>query len=58
MSASREEGRVGVIAFAPLIRATQPRAAEEGTTVRTIILQGLKALGIDVPEAEVRDKRR
>ena len=43
---------------ASVARAVMIRAAEEGTTVRTIILQGLRAIGIDVPEAEIRDKRR
>src|SRR5215213_8231073 len=39
-------------------RAVKIRAAEEGTTVRTLILKGLKAIGIDVPEEELRDRRR
>ena len=39
-------------------RAVKIRAAEEGTTVRTLILRGLKAIGIGVPEEELRDRRR
>ena len=42
MSASREEGRVGVIAFAPLIRATQPR--ETFAALRTDMERGLRSL--------------
>ena len=43
---------------ASLVKALNMRAAEEGTTVRTLILQGLKGLGLPVPEAELRDKRK
>lgn len=39
-------------------RAVKIRAAEEGTTVRTLILKGLKAIGVDVSEEELRDRRR
>jgi hypothetical protein len=39
-------------------RAVKIRAAEEGTTVRTLILKGLQAIGVDVPEEELRDRRR
>jgi hypothetical protein len=39
-------------------RAVKIRAAEEGTTVRTLILRGLKAIGVDVSEEELRDRRR
>jgi hypothetical protein len=39
-------------------RAVKIRAAEEGTTVRTLILKGLKAISIDVSEEELRDRRR
>ena len=38
--------------------AVKIRAAEEGTTVRTLILKGLKAIGVDVSEEELRDRRR
>jgi hypothetical protein len=43
---------------ASLVKALNMRAAEEGTTVRTLILQGLKSIGLAVPEAELRDKRK
>ncbi len=39
-------------------RAVKIRAAEEGTTVRTLILKGLRAIGVDVSEEELRDRRR
>lgn len=39
-------------------RAVKIRAAEEETTVRTLILKGLKAIGVDVSEEELRDRRR
>jgi hypothetical protein len=39
-------------------RAVKIRAAEEGTTVRTLILKGLKAIGVDVSEEKLRDRRR
>ena len=39
-------------------RALAVRAASEDTTVRTLILQGLQAIGLDVPDAELRDRRR
>jgi len=39
-------------------RAVKIRAAEEGTTVRTLILKGLKAIGVEVSEEELRDRRR
>ena len=39
-------------------RAVKIRAAEEGTTVRTLILRGLKAIGVDVSDEELRDRRR
>ena len=43
---------------ASLAKALNVRAAEEGVTVRTLILQGLKSMGLPVPEAELRDKRK
>lgn len=43
---------------ASLAKALNVRAAEEGVTVRTLILQGLKSMGMSVPEAELRDKRK
>ena len=33
-------------------------AAKEGTTIRSLILTALVAAGYDVPEDEIRDKRK
>lgn len=48
---------VQAIIPASIERALKMKAAEEGTTVRNIILRGLKAVGFDVPDVELRDKR-
>ena len=39
-------------------RALAVKAAMEDTTVRDLILRGLAAIGLDVPEDECRDRRR
>ena len=39
-------------------RALAVKAAMEDTTVRGLILRGLAAIGLDVPEEECRDRRR
>jgi hypothetical protein len=53
------EAQKSVQAFVPasIDKALRMKAAEEGTTTRNIILRGLKAIGFDVPEEELRDKR-
>lgn len=33
-------------------------AAEHGVTIRTLILNALVAAGYDIPEDEIRDKRK
>jgi predicted HicB family RNase H-like nuclease len=33
-------------------------AAESGVTIRTLILNALVAAGYDIPENEIRDKRK
>lgn len=33
-------------------------AAKEGTTIRSLILSALAAVGYDVPNEEIRDKRK
>ncbi|MDV4159307.1 hypothetical protein [Rhizobium brockwellii] len=55
----KAEPQKSVQAFVPasIDKALRIKAAEEGTTTRTIILRGLKAIGFDVPEDELRDKR-
>ena len=57
--AKKVEPQKAIQAFVPasIDRALKIKAAEEGTTTRTIILRGLKAIGFDVPEEELRDKR-
>lgn len=37
--------------------AIKVRAAQERTTVRGVLLRALKALGLDVPDAELGDRR-
>lgn len=41
----------------PLHTALKVRAAQERTTVRGMMMQGLKALGFDVPDADLTDRR-
>ena len=41
-----------------IAKALNMRAAQEDVTVRTLILQGLKAIGFDVPEEDLRDRRK
>lgn len=55
----KAEPQKSVQAYVPasIDRALRVRAAEEGTTTRNLLLQGLKAIGFDVPEEELRDKR-
>ena len=38
-------------------RAVAMRAAADGVTTRAVILQGLKAIGIEISEAQLRDRR-
>lgn len=58
-AAKKVEAQKSVQAFVPasIDKALRMKAAEEGTTTRNIILRGLKAIGFDVPEEELRDKR-
>ena len=37
--------------------ALKVRAAQERTTVRGMVMKGLKSLGLDVPEADLTDRR-
>jgi propanediol dehydratase small subunit len=39
-------------------RAVAMKAATEGITNRTVLLRALQAAGIDVPEDELRDRRK
>lgn len=49
-----------VQAYVPvsLVRALNIRAAEDGTTVRSLLLQGLKSIGFSVSDDEIRDRRK
>jgi hypothetical protein len=42
----------------PVRRQLEIRAAEEGITKRTFILRALRQAGLDVPEDEIRDRRK
>ncbi len=42
----------------PIRRQLEIRAAGEGITKRTYILRALKQAGLDVPEKEIRDRRK
>lgn len=55
----KAEPQKSIQAFVPasVERALRMKAAEEGTTYRTLVLRGLKAIGIDVPDDELRDRR-
>lgn len=39
-------------------RALNVRAAQEDVTIRTLILQGLKSIGIEVSDDDLRDRRK
>ena len=39
-------------------RALKIKAAEEGTTIRTLVLRGLQAIGVEVPPEEIGDRRK
>lgn len=47
-----------VMVPARIKREVSVRAAQEGTTQRTIILRALKAIGVMVKEAELCDRRK
>ncbi|MCK7579172.1 MAG: hypothetical protein MZV65_27880 [Chromatiales bacterium] len=56
-----EDGRdvsLQVMAPARVKREVSLRAAQEGTTQRTIILRALKAIGITVKDEELCDRRK
>jgi hypothetical protein len=59
VGAKAREPQKSIQAFVPasVDRALRMKAAEEGTTTRNLILRGLKAIGFDVADEELRDKR-
>ena len=42
----------------PIRRQLEIRTAEEGITKRTFILRALRQAGLEVPEEEIRDRRK
>ncbi len=56
----KAEPERAIQAYVPvsIAKALNMRAAEEDVTVRTLILRGLKAIGFDVNEADLRDRRK
>lgn len=55
-----DETRIVTVSFPvsePLHIALKVRAAQERTTVRGMMMQGLKAIGFDVPDADLADRR-
>jgi len=56
----KAEPERAIQAYVPvsIAKALNMRAAQEDVTVRTLILQGLKAIGFDVPEEDLRDRRK
>lgn len=42
---------------AELHRALRVRAAEEGTTIRVLVMQGLRAIGLPVSPDDEKDRR-
>ena len=55
---SRAERQLHATVPACVERALKIKAAEEGATVRTLVLRGLQAIGIDVPADEIGDRRK
>lgn len=41
----------------PLHYALKTRALQERTTVKAVVMRALKAIGLDVPEEELSDRR-
>lgn len=56
----KAEPERAIQAYVPvsIAKALNMRAVQEDVTVRTLILQGLKAIGFDVPEEDLRDRRK
>lgn len=58
-AATAEEAVVQVVTplRVGLHRALRLRAAEEGTTIRALVLRGLRAIGLPVEDADEADRR-
>lgn len=57
---AQQEAERSIQAYVPvsIAKALNMRAAAEDVTVRTLILQGLQAIGFEVPDELVRDRRK
>lgn len=56
---SRAGGKAVTVYLPPTVaKAAKAKAYADGTTLRTVILQGLKAIGLPVPAAELADLRQ
>jgi hypothetical protein len=53
----REEEQLSVVLPADIVRAVKIRAAENGETLRAVVLRALKADGFKVPDREIADRR-
>ena len=53
----REEAQLSVVLPADIVRAVKIRAAENGETLRAVVLRALKADGFKVPDREITDRR-
>lgn len=53
-----DDAPLGVMVPASVKQALNVKSAMEGKTNRQLVLIGLKSVGIDVPEHELRDKRK
>jgi hypothetical protein len=49
--------QLSVVLPASIVRAVKIRAAEDGGTLREIVLRALKADGFKVPDREIADRR-
>jgi hypothetical protein len=52
------EAQLSVVLPASIVRAVKIRAAENGDTLRAVVLRALKADGFKVPDREIVDRRK
>jgi len=57
-SGSKEEAPLQVMVPVALKRQLAMMSAERGESLRTLMLRGLRSIGLDVPEAELADRRK
>lgn len=51
------DAQLSVVLPASIVRAVKIRAAENGETLRAVVLRALKADGFKVPDREIADRR-